>query len=227
MSNNQNVEMEISDKIKIHIVKDLVEPMYIKDVKSTIEGKKCWRLSGQIFETMSKILVAIGGIISFSSGYFNNPTLGFIAGSISTISLATLQFSSFSYGENKKQASELNILLKKLGIDTIPELNRDVNMATMRGTSTDNPNEENNVNDHDNEINLLKDHIIYLENQMKNNKEHNNISSENESEPNLSEPKLSEPKLSEVNLSEVTLSEPIMSEQNLTKPIMSENNIFA
>jgi hypothetical protein len=36
------------------------------------------------------------------------------------MSLATLQFSSFAYSENKKQGQELNILLKKLDLDTVP-----------------------------------------------------------------------------------------------------------
>jgi len=95
-------------------------------VKNAIKEKKCWRVTGQVFETMSKVLVAIGGIISSSSGYNSNPTLGFVAGSVSTVSLAMLQFSSFSYGQNKKQTSELNLLLTKLNLDTVPELSREV-----------------------------------------------------------------------------------------------------
>lgn len=115
---------KIRDTIKIKIVHDLIEPFYVEDIKSMIRGKKCWKLSGQIFETVSKVLVAVGGIISFSSGYFNDPILSFLAGSISTLSLATLQFSSFAYMENKKQGQDLNVLLKKLNLDVIPVLER-------------------------------------------------------------------------------------------------------
>ena len=122
---NHTSDINIGENIKVHIVKEFIEPMYVRDVSNAIKTKKCWKVTGQIFETMSKVLVAIGGIISFSSGYYSNPTLAFAAGTVSTVSLAMLQFSSFSYGENKKQSSELNILLTKLDIDTIPELNRD------------------------------------------------------------------------------------------------------
>ena len=122
---NHFADVKIDDDVKLHIVKELIEPMYISDVKTAIREKKCWRVTGQIFETMSKVLVAVGGIISFSSGYYSNPALGFVAGSVSTVSLALLQFSSFSYGQNKKHGSELNILLNKLNIDSVPELNRD------------------------------------------------------------------------------------------------------
>jgi hypothetical protein len=115
---------KIRDSVKIKIVHELIEPFYLDDIKSMIRGKKCWKLSGQVFETVSKILVAVGGIISFSSGYFNDPILSFLAGSISTLSLATLQFSSFAYMENKKQGQDLNVLLKKLNLDVIPVLER-------------------------------------------------------------------------------------------------------
>jgi hypothetical protein len=153
---NNIADIKVSENIKVHIVKEFIEPMYINDVKNTIKGKKCWKLTGQIFETMSKILVAIGGIISFSSGYYSNPTLGFVAGSVSTVSLAMLQFSSFSYGENKKQSSELNILLTKLDIDTIPELNRDV----------DKNDDSKTINTNNDEINSLKKIIEELKDEQ-------------------------------------------------------------
>ena len=115
-------EFRIRDTIKSQIVRELIEPYYIEDIQTKIKGKKCWKRTGQIFETTSKVLVAIGSILSFSSGYFKDSTLSFFAGSISTLSLATLQFASFAYMENKRQSHELNILLKKLDLDVVPIL---------------------------------------------------------------------------------------------------------
>ena len=149
---NHLADIEVGENIKVQIMKDLIEPMYISDVKSAIKEKKCWKFTGQVFETLSKVLVAVGGIISFSSGYYSNPTLGFVAGSVSTVSLAMLQFSSFSYGQNKKQSSELNILLTKLDIDTVPELSREVlfksddDSKTMDATDSKDGREEKTVN---------------------------------------------------------------------------------
>jgi hypothetical protein len=118
------MEFKIRDSLKVTIVRDLIEPFYLEDIKSMIRGKTCWKFTGQFFETFSKILVAVGGIMSFSSGYFNDPHLSFLAGTVSTLSLATLQFSSFAYRENKKQGQDLNVLLKKLDLDDIPVLER-------------------------------------------------------------------------------------------------------
>jgi hypothetical protein len=122
---------KISEDTKIYIVEKLIEPSYKSDIASTIHGKKCWKITGMTFETMSKSMVAIGGVMSFSAGYFNSAILSFVAGSISTLSLALLQFSSFSYTQNKKQADELNILLKTLDLETIPSLTRSIDENTQ------------------------------------------------------------------------------------------------
>jgi len=123
--------LKISDDVKIKILDDLIEPYYIEDIDYIIKSKKYWKISGQVFETTSKILVAVGSILSFSTAYFEEPLLSFFAGSISTLSLAMLQFSSFSYSENKKQGKELNVLLEKLNLDTVP-ITRLYNITSLR-----------------------------------------------------------------------------------------------
>jgi hypothetical protein len=121
----EHEKIEIDDNTRKYIIDQLVEPYYKSTVANTINGKTCWRRTGIIFETVSKVMVALGSIMSFSAGYYHDDTLSFISGSISCLSLACLQFSSFSYKENKKQGDELNILLKKLKLDTVPALARD------------------------------------------------------------------------------------------------------
>ena len=116
--------LKISDDTRVYIIDELIEPYYKKVVKNTIEGRQCWRKTGIAFETISKIMVAFGSILSFSAGVYQDQTLSFVSGSISCLSLAFLQFSSFSYKENKKQSEELNVLLKTLGLETIPVLER-------------------------------------------------------------------------------------------------------
>jgi hypothetical protein len=124
-------KIEISNLTRETIVNMLVEPYYKDMIKTTISGKKLWRLLGISLETSSKIMVALGGIFSFSAGYYHDDTLSFVAGSISCMSLALLQIASFSYKENKKQGEELNILLKKLNLDTIPSMVRSEDQTTI------------------------------------------------------------------------------------------------
>ena len=127
-------KIEISDETRIYIIDKLVEPYYKSIINNTINGRLCWRKTGIAFETISKIMVAFGSIISFSAGFYHDETLSFVAGSISCLSLAFLQLSSFSYKENKKQSEELNILLKKLKLDTIPVFERqnDIQMRSYQ-----------------------------------------------------------------------------------------------
>jgi hypothetical protein len=167
-----NKELSVSIDIKNEILKKYIEPSYIYDIKYMIKGKRRWKLCGQIFETLSKIFVAIGCILSFSSGYYQGKVLSFISGSVSTISLAMLQFSSFSFKENKKQSQELNILLNKIGLDTIPVFDRNIDISS--GSKQLNNNVINNIKDiytRDNQI------LEYLDqfNKKNNNIDINNI----------------------------------------------------
>ena len=124
-------KIEISNATREFIVDNLVEPYYKNMIKTTISGKKMWRTIGISFETASKVMVALGGIFSFSAGVYRSETLSFVSGSISCMSLALLQIASFSYKENKKQGDELNILLKKLKLDTIPSMPRSEDQSMM------------------------------------------------------------------------------------------------
>jgi hypothetical protein len=129
------VNLQVSDEIKDIIVRNHVEPNYIRDIDDLFAGKRNWKKVGQSFETASKALVAIGGIISFAAGFFNEYYLSFIAGAISTISLATLQFSSFGYKESKKQSIELNTNLKRLKIEEVPVNDRNTDETMVARSS--------------------------------------------------------------------------------------------
>lgn len=118
---NSETRIKVSDEVRKEIFKQ-IEECYKSDVEEMIGGKKCWRRMGLTFETMSKITVAIGGVLSFSSGYFGSNILSFISGSVSVMSLSLLQFGSFGFKQGKKQANDLNILLKKLDLETVPVL---------------------------------------------------------------------------------------------------------
>jgi hypothetical protein len=128
-------KIQISNETRLYIIDELVEPYYKRIVKNTIDGRLFWRRTGITLETVSKIMVAFGSIISFSAGYYKDDRLSFISGSISCLSLAFLQLSSFSYKENKKQSDELNILLKKLDLDTVPVFERNSDTVQQSKTS--------------------------------------------------------------------------------------------
>jgi hypothetical protein len=114
-------KFKVSDSVKIDIVRNIIEPSYIEDIKSNINLKNYWKKSGITFETLSKVFVGVSSIVSFSSGIYDIPLLSFLAGSTSVISLVLLQYASHSFRESKKNVAELNMTLKKLELDTMPD----------------------------------------------------------------------------------------------------------
>ena len=102
------------------IIEQLIEPSYYNDIQTTMRSKKCWKITGHIFETLSKVFISVSGIIGFASGFYPNAKLGLYAGTASTLSLASLQMASYCFKENKENAEELNIMLQKIKIDALP-----------------------------------------------------------------------------------------------------------
>ena len=109
------------------ITTSILQPNYINEISEFIKGRTRWRTIGLTFETVSKLLMGAGSILSFASGVYNNTNYSFIAGSISTLSVVSLQFATFCYKESKQSTDDLNTLLRKLQLDTIPDLNVSLN----------------------------------------------------------------------------------------------------
>ena len=145
---------KVSDKVKTEIMAKLVEPSYYKDVKETIRGRSCWRISGHVFETISKILLAVSGVLSFSAGVYNDKTLSFIAGTFSTVSLATFQLSSYSFKQNKKNTLELNQLLEKLDIEEVPVFDNNETMMMRREEDKEESSKKEDKNENKMEIEM-------------------------------------------------------------------------
>lgn len=109
-----------SSSLRKNIMTELIEPSYYTDIKEMLEDRKYWRHVGDNFSTISKIFVGLSGVFSFASGNYQNVNFSFIAGTISILSLVCLQFSSYSIKESKRKTEELNNILSKLNISTIP-----------------------------------------------------------------------------------------------------------
>ncbi len=110
-----------ANSFKEQIRLDIIQPDYVKEITSYINGRNDWRHVGVMFETASKVFLGIGSVLSFASGVYVNTSLSFAAGSVSTISLVLMQFSTYSFKESKRATEHLNIMLKNLELDVLPE----------------------------------------------------------------------------------------------------------
>lgn len=111
-----------SSKLSNSILVDIIEPSYYSDTKELIQNRKCWRITGSVFTTISKLLLGASSIFAFASGTYNNINWSFIAGSTSVISLICLQFATHAYKESQENTEDLNVILNKLNISNIPDL---------------------------------------------------------------------------------------------------------
>jgi hypothetical protein len=109
--------------VKNRIIKDVVVPSYLKDVKCTVNSRGKWRNASNQAELVSKLLTGAATIIAFSAGAYTDYTfLSFIAGCVGTGAMVCQQFSTYAKGECKERTDQANKILKVLGIDSIPDL---------------------------------------------------------------------------------------------------------
>ena len=138
--------IHVSDDLRMELMDSYIEPFYRNMVEKTLKAKVFWRQSGITMDTLSKALIAVGGILSFSTNYFEDHSgpISLVSGSVSCVSLATIQFAAYCFKEHSRQSKELNAILKRLKIETIPILNR----TTSEFTDNTPPKHVNRSNDH-------------------------------------------------------------------------------
>lgn len=115
-----NFSRETVDKIRI-----LIEKTYYRDIEYNLSSKSRWKIVGDITETIAHLLIGIGILLAFASGFFNLIYMSFISGSCSTGALIFIKFSSYSMRENKERTKQVNKLIGKLGFDQIPDISID------------------------------------------------------------------------------------------------------
>ena len=112
-----------STPLRRSIMKDLIEPLYYGDVSELISEKKNFRRIGCCCETMSKVLVGISGVMSFAAGFYDEYKIfAFVAGAVNTAALVAIHFANYSDKESKQRNDQLNTLLERLRIETVPNI---------------------------------------------------------------------------------------------------------
>jgi hypothetical protein len=157
MIDNKMKKIRVSDTIRQNIMSQTIEPYYNKKIKDNLRDKKCWECSSKVFETLAKLLTLFGGIFSVAAGVFNvglfsvpayaQPVLSFISATLSATSLGFSQFASWNSKQSKDEITNVNIILKELGLQQVPD---DI------GADKENK-------DKDDEIKQLKDTIKLLQ----------------------------------------------------------------
>lgn len=115
---NDGISADAINKIK----QDLVEKNYYRDIQYNINSKFRWKWAGDFTEALAHLCTALSVILAFSAGFFNYSLLSFIAGCFGTCSFVLLRLSSYSMKESRERTEQVNALLRKIGIDSIPDI---------------------------------------------------------------------------------------------------------
>ena len=128
--------------MKETIQHDIIRPNYIEEINTFIKGRSNWRMIGICAETLSKLSLGVSAILSFASYAYSDQYLGFYSGSMSTFSLVSFQFATFSFRESKRSTEHLNKLLTLFHIDPVPLLSMKDTTPRASDTSEEKPTED-------------------------------------------------------------------------------------
>jgi len=135
--------------LKSKIIKDILAPSYVSEIKEAIHGRKTWKFTADAFLTSSKIATLFATIFAFSASTYNNKTLSFTSGIIGCLAGAFMQFYHFAKGEANSKTLYENNLLSNLGITNFII---DVDKTNDHETDDDMHNYKKNITKNDNVV---------------------------------------------------------------------------
>lgn len=116
------------DEFNSRVRREVLNEDYFNDIKYNMGSKFRMKLLSDITEILSYVFGAIGIILTFGSGFFDNIYLAFAAGCINTLSLVLLKLSSYFMKECKERTQQVNILLRNRNFNQIPDISIEQNI---------------------------------------------------------------------------------------------------
>jgi len=115
-------DKKIEVTMRRHVLQQIIQPAYIKDISSLVDWRFKWRKIGNYLECFSQLLSLVGIIFAFSAGFYDDKSLSFYSGCMGSVSLALLKSSAYAFAESKERTGSLNTILSQLHIDTMPNI---------------------------------------------------------------------------------------------------------
>lgn len=115
MSSKLSVYFE-SEELRNYIIKNIIEPSFITDLKNVMKWRYLWRRIANILYIFSKILTIIGAVLAFSETFFQLFYLSFASGVVTLLSVLILQFGDFAQKERKRRTHEANEMIRTLKV---------------------------------------------------------------------------------------------------------------
>lgn len=121
------------------IIRKEVEKTYQNDIKYNLRSKSRWKFIGDFVEALSELCLLASTILAFSAGFYNYMLLSYLAGLMGTISLALIGFSNYAVKESRERTKQVNILLDKIGSETIPDITINTPLTPINSENISSP----------------------------------------------------------------------------------------
>lgn len=103
------------------ILNTVILPEYTKDIKNTVEWRRCWRSTSDITSVVSKLMVLVASGVAFAAGYWQISVISYIAGTVSLVGAGLETFSKHAKEKYTQKQNALNLLAQNLHIAPLPD----------------------------------------------------------------------------------------------------------
>jgi hypothetical protein len=111
-------------------VTKLINERYVDDVRVGLRTRNCYKITGDVCETLAQIFICVGSVISFSAGIWNYNYLSYVAGAFGVFSISLHRFGIYAHDESRERTDETNRILVAIGVgkivDIAPENNKEI-----------------------------------------------------------------------------------------------------
>jgi hypothetical protein len=107
-------------------IREMVATAYKGEVQSMIRWRDVWKKAGDTCEAVAKGLTGVSAVFAFAASALRDPRLAdifsFTSGSIGTVGLVLLTYSSYATKESRQRTTELNNMLDSIGVTPLPDI---------------------------------------------------------------------------------------------------------
>ena len=102
--------------IRDHVVVDVLAPANVAEITELLTWASRWQSISNVFEVIAQVLMCVGIVLAFASGFFASAReLAFAAGGSGAIALAAQRFAAFAEGEGAERHAVLQRMLAAIG----------------------------------------------------------------------------------------------------------------
>lgn len=115
------INENITTVSKEEVIK-LINERYLDDIRVGLRTRNCYKITGDVCETLAQIFICIGSVISFSAGIWNYNYLSYIAGAFGVFSISLHRFGIYAHDESRERTDETNKILVAIGVGKIVDI---------------------------------------------------------------------------------------------------------